>query len=263
MKKRLVVIADGHSGHEYGLTPPSWWVRADAKHTRVSKAGIFQRQLWKFYTRSIDSLKPIDILIVPGDCIEGKGEESGGVELITSDRNEQVRMAKEAIDYAEAKIVRLIYGTRRHTGKDEDFESILKDTVKGKVSIHGHDFINVNGVNIDIKHKVGSSAIPHGRMTPLARARLWNVIWNSERERQPRADILIRAHVHYYTFCGQSSWLGVTVPALTYNSSYGIRSCEGLVDVGIMVFDFDENGGYTWQVILADFPSLKVRPESL
>ncbi len=268
--KRAVIVSDFHCGHEYGLTPPSWWARATAAHRRISKAGTFQRQLWKFYTKAIDAEKPIDILIVNAECIEGKGELTGGIELITTDRLEQVRMAAEAINYAEAPIVRMTFGSRYHVGRNEDFESLLavgaKDRpalVKGEVAIHGHDFININGVNIDIKHKVGSSSIPHGRYTGIARAHLWNVIWNNEHERQPKADILIRSHVHYYGGAFGASWLGLTTPALTYNSEFGIRECEGVVDVGIIVFDFDENGGYTWRAILADFDKLKVRSESL
>jgi hypothetical protein len=265
--KRVAVLADFHSGHEFGLTPPAWWNRRRTNQARVSKAGDFQRKLWAFYSKSIDTLKPIHILIVNGDSIEGKGERSGGMELITSDRNEQVRMAREAIEYAEAPIVRLTYGTRYHTGRDEDFEAALKDQLaasgKCKAEIHGHDFLNVNGVNLDIKHKVGSSSVPYGRTTAISKDRVWNVIWNSEHERQPKADILIRSHVHYHTFAGSSSWLGVTTPALTYNSAFGIRECAGLVDVGFMVFDFDENGGYSWRAILADFDKLKVQPTSL
>ena len=220
--------------------------------------------MWKFYTGAMDSLKPIDILVANGDMIEGKGESSEGVELITPDRHDQVRMAAEAIEYTEARHVRIMYGTRRHVGKEEDFESVLADSLKGMgVTVQGHAFMNVNGVNIDVKHKVGSSVIPHGRFTAIARSRMWNVIWNSEHERQPKADILIRSHVHYFGHAGGASWLGVTTPALTYNSSYGVRECEGLVDVGMIVFDFDEKGNYEWNPILAGFADLKVSPESL
>jgi hypothetical protein len=263
MMKRLVVLADLHSGHEFGLCPPAWWAQVDDSGARRAKAGIFQRQLWSFYTSALDALKPIDIIAVNGDAIEGKGERSGGVELITSDRHEQVAMAKEAIDYAEAPVVRLMFGTRYHTGADEDFEAALRNTVKGKASIHGHDFLDINGRQLDIKHKVGSSSIPHGRMTAIARARLWNVVWNSERERQPRADIIIRSHVHYFGYCGAASWLGMTTPALTYNSAFGIRDCEGLVDVGLLVFDFEDDGSYSWRPILAGFDKLKVQAEAL
>jgi hypothetical protein len=262
-RKRLVVLADLHSGHEFGLCPPAWWAQADKPGSRRAKAGRFQRQLWGFYTRAIDSLKPIDILAVNGDAIEGKGERSGGVELITADRLEQVKMAAESINYAEAPVVRLVHGTRYHTGRDEDFEEALKAIVKGKAAIHGHDFLDINGRKVDLKHKVGSSAIPHGRMTAIARARLWNVVWNSEHERQPRADIIIRSHVHYFGYCGGANWLGMTTPALTYNSAFGIRECEGLVDVGLIVFDFEDDGSYTWRPILAGFDKLTVKAEML
>jgi len=263
-KKRMVVVSDFHSGHEYGLTPPDWWWRDDAGSDRIRKAGRFQRRLWEFYTKAIDSLKPIDILIVNGDAIEGKGERSGGMELITPDRHEQVRMAREIIDYASATVVRLLYGTRYHVGKDEDFESLLRDSIHcTDVQSHEHHFFTVNERGVDVKHKVSSSTVPHGRMTSIARAHLWNVIWNSEHERQPRADIIIRSHVHYHQFCGGTSWLAITTPALCYNSSFGKRDCEGVVDVGLVCFDFDEEGGYTWAPILANFDDLKVQSESI
>jgi hypothetical protein len=258
--KRMVVVADFHSGHEYGLTPPDWHRSGTG---RTAKTGRFERSLWKFYTQAIDNLGPVDILVVNGDCIEGKGESSGGVELITPDRHDQAQMAADAINHAGAKHVRIVYGTRRHVGKDEDFEDVLVDKVKAKdVKIQGHAFFRVNGCGVDFKHKVASSNIPHGRHTAIAREHLWNVMW-AEHQRQPRADILIRSHVHYFDYCGGTNWLGVTTPALTYNSHYGVRECSGLVDVGFLVFDFDSGGGFTWHPILADFAELKVRPESL
>jgi hypothetical protein len=259
--KRMVVVADMHSGHEYGLCGPDWW---RSQNGRTAKTGRFERALWSFYTKAIDALRPIHILGVNGDAIEGKGESSGGVELITPDRHDQVQMAADAINYADAPCVRLIYGTRRHVGKEEDFESVLADKLKAKdVRIQGHAFFRVNGCAIDMKHKVASSAIPHGRFTALARARLWNVMWNAEYEKQPRAGILIRSHTHYFGYAGGPSWLGVTSPALTFNSSYGIRDCEGLVDIGLLVFDFEGDGRYNWWPVLADFSETRVTPEVL
>jgi len=55
----------------------------------------------------------------------------------------------------------------------------------------------------------------------------------------------------------------MTTPALCYNSSYGIRECEGLVDIGMVRFDFSETGGYSWVPILANFEDLKVLSESI
>lgn len=256
--KRVVVLSDLHAGHEFGLCPPRNQRSIDMK------AGRFQRELWQFYTKAIDALRPIDVVLVNGDAIEGKGESSGGVELVTPDRHEQARMAAECIAYIGAPVVRLMFGTKRHTGKEEDFEVSIVDNLKGvDAKIQGHGFLKVNGWCIDIKHKVASSTIPHGRLTGLAKARMWNVNWHAEHERQPKADILIRSHVHYYGYAGGPDWLGITTPALTYHSHFGVRECEGVVHVGFLVFDFNEDGGYTWRPILADFKSLKVRPESL
>ncbi len=256
-KKRVVVAADFHAGHEYGIVPPGTERRSES-----SKMGRFEKALWDFYTTALDSVKPIDVLIVPGDCIEGKGERSGGMELITADRNRQAQMAARAIDYAEAEKVRIFRGTRAHVGKDEDWEDvILKASECKDISISDHDWLECNGQIIDVRHKVGGSTVPHGRHTPIARERLWNLIWNSEGQRQPKASIVLRAHVHYFSFCGASTWLGITCPALCYNSSFGKRECSGVVDVGILVFDFEEDGSYSWRPILADFPALKVRRE--
>lgn len=259
-RKRVVTISDLHCGHEFGLTPPAWQYKNDG-HPRIAKAAKFQRALWSFATEALDDLKPIDVLICNGDAIDGKGDKSGGIEQITTDRLEQCEMAAEFINYAEAKQVRLLYGTRYHVGKDEDFEQVLAERVNG--SIQGHGFFDVNGCIFDVKHKVGSSSIPHGRMTALARARLWNTVWSQEHERQPKANIIQRSHVHYFNYAGGRDWLAMTVPALSYGTSYGIRECEGIVDIGMIVVDIDKAGGWRWNPLLAEFNLMKAPVEFL
>jgi hypothetical protein len=256
-RKRIVILPDPHCGHEYGLAPPHY------QRAATSKTGKFERALWTFWTEGVDALKPIDILICPGDSIEGKGERSGGMELITPDRHEQVRMAAEAIAYAKAPVVRITFGTKYHVGQDEDYESVLVDMLRpADATAQGHGFFRVNGRAIDVKHKSTGSSVPHGRMTPLAKAVMWNKMWAAE-GRQPKGEIFIRAHIHYYAYCGGTDWIAIGCPAMTYNSHFGVRSCEGLVDVGFLYIDIEEDGSFTWQPVLADFAELKVRPESL
>jgi hypothetical protein len=261
--KRVVVIADTHCGHKFGLTPPDWWTDVQSTTDRQQKQISFQRAMWEFYADEIAKLKPIDILIVNGDCIEGKGDRTGGIELVTSDRLEQVRMAAAVINEAEAPTVRITYGTSYHTGKDEDFESSLPEYVKGgDCRVEGHLFLNINGCHFDVKHKIGRSVIPHGRVTPLQRAAVWNAMW-AIRDRQPRADVIIRSHVHYYEKWDNDIFMGIITPALQYNTNYGIRECEGVVNVGFLMFDVRGKGDFTEKCILAKFDALKVRAESL
>lgn len=264
--KRVLLIGDLHCGHHLGLTPPDWWYPPGSSNPRIAKIARFQRELWRFAVDAVKDLRPIDILEVGGDAIDGKGERSGGVELVTSDRVEQCEMAAAFVNLVGAPQVRLVYGTRYHVGRDEDFEQVLVDRISapaGNVKIQGHGFYNVNGCIIDSKHKVGSSSVPHGRMTSLARARLWNQVWSLEHERQPAANIIVRHHVHYFNFCGGRDWVAMTVPALCYGTSFGIRECDGTVDIGMIVLDIDANGGWSWRPILAKFNAMKAHVESL
>jgi len=265
-RKRLVARTDGHSGHLVGLTPPPWWFRDDSEQQK--KIHKIQTELWEFYAKTIDSLKPIDVLMDLGDLIDGKGWRSGGGEQKTLDRLEQCEMAQYSIEYAEAPINLLHFGTRYHTGMSEDFERViakgLLDNPKIKeVHLEGHSFPKINGLQFDAKHKIGGSTIPHGRFTAIAKDKLWNTIWNSRAEQQPKANVLLRGHVHYLSVCQNpaENWLAMTLPALQgYGSSYGVRECSGTVDIGLVVFDIEPDGSYTWWPILAKLPQQKVRP---
>ena len=258
---RALAIADLHSGHRVGLTPPDWHYKGEfAKGGNNSKISKIQRELWGFYAKTIDSLRPIDCLIVNGDAIDGKGKRTGSSEQAVADRNEQCLMAAECINYAKAKKVYMTYGTPYHTGQDEDWEDVVASHVKNLVKIGSQEWIEINGVVFDVKHKVSASSIPHGKMTPLARAKLWNTIWHAEHEQQPNADVLIRSHVHYHCFCGESGWLALTTPALQgFGSKFGARQCEGKVGIGVTVFDIKKNGDYKWDCIEAVLPHTKVR----
>lgn len=246
-KKRIVVISDMHCGHKCGLTPSSWL------YTPPETASISRRRLADFrsmafdkYYSTIKSLKPIDILLVNGDCIDGRGEKSGGTELLTTDRDEQCDMAIELIEMTGSKNIVMTYGTGYHTGSLEDFENRIARDVKAK-KIGGHEWVEANGVIFDVKHKVGASTVPHGRFTSIARENVWNILW-SEREESPRSNVIIRSHVHYHGFCGGPDWLAMTTPALQGpGSKFGTRQCSGTVDFGLVHFDVNPSGSYVWE----------------
>jgi hypothetical protein len=93
---------------------------------------------------------------------------------------------------------------------------------------------------------------------------LWNSLWNIERAGQPNADILIRAHIHEYRFCGNGYWEAVTCPALQgYGSKYGVRRCSGTVDVGFLVYEIEEDGRWNKIVEIAALPYQHITPLKL
>jgi hypothetical protein len=238
--KRVVACGDMHCGHRVGLTPPKYQSQRHGDYYfRV------QKELHSYFKSSIEKIKPIDILIHNGDGIDGKGFRSGGTELIESDRTKQVDMAVENLLLAEAKHYVLTYGTPYHVGKEDDWEGMIATRLKDKgydATIESQAWISVNDVVFDIKHKVGSSTVPYGRSTPQKKEQTWNLIWADIGE-QPRSDIFLRSHVHYFDFSGNATYLAMTLPALQgQGAKFGERQCTGVVDFGFVYFDIYKNG---------------------
>lgn len=243
--KRVVIISDTHCGHRAGLTPPGWWYPQDSGNRERDSNAIQQRQIWAWFKDTVEKLGKVHALFVNGDVVDGKGERSGGTEQLEPDRIKQCDMAVEIINMFHADEIVMTHGTPYHTGKDEDFESIVAGRVGA--TIHGHVWPVINGLTFDLKHKVGGSTIPHGRYTALARDQLWNELW-AVRDGQPMADILIRSHVHYCAWIGSPGKLGLTTPALQgWGSKYGTRQCSGLIDVGFVSFDIGSQEVYSWK----------------
>jgi len=249
--RRVLIASDFHSGHVVGLTMKQWDVTSPLEY--LQKAARMRELIREFYLETIEKLKPIDLLIVPGDCIDGRGERSGGTELLTTDRNVQVKMARDAILAVGAEVVVGAFGTAYHTGDSEDWEGILASMVNaykwGSV-----DSIDVNGLIFNYRHHIGGSQTPIGRHTALAREQIWNLLW-AERGEYPRADIILRAHVHYHVFNGGPGWLAMTTPALQgYGSKFGARRMSGLVDIGLVHFDITSKEDYSWKSHLLRLP---------
>jgi len=251
-EKMVLIVSDFHCGHNVGLTPPEWRLDFKSKNikTKRSKYCKIQGECWNFIKDELKQLGKPDICIANGDLIDGRGEMSGGTELITVDRQEQCDMAVDCLKMFNADRYVLTYGTAYHVGKLEDYENLIAEKISAE-SIGSHEWIDVNGIIFDVKHHIGSSGIPHGRYTAIAKDRLWNTIW-AQHEEQPKSDIIVRSHVHYMAGSFSPDWMGFTTPALqAMGSKYGSRRCSGTVDFGFVVFYVKKNGEYRWESHIA------------
>jgi hypothetical protein len=120
-----------------------------------------------------------------------------------------------------------------------------------------HEWIDAEGVIIDCRHHVSSSIIPHGRYTAMARQALWNSLW-AEREMQPKANIIVRSHRHFYAHCGDMMWLGLSTPALQAWTKFGSSIVEGTNDIGMISIDA-RGGEYSWEAHLLDMRFAKAK----
>ena len=118
----------------------------------------------------------------------------------------------------------------------------------GACHVGNHEWFDAEGVIVDCRHQVSGSSIPHGRYTALARHVLWNGLW-AEREMQPRADIIVRSHRHFYAYCGDFERLAISTPSLQLYTKYGSNIVEGTNDLGLIQIDA-EGGKYQWMAHL-------------
>lgn len=234
---RVLAMSDTHCGHNLGLTPPEWDKSEKVEHYRMRRA------MWDWWKQTAPA-KP-DILILNGDAIDGKGLATGGSEQMYIDWDDQVDIAADIINQLKPGAVYMTHGTGYHTGKDKDYENDVAKAVNA-VRIGGEDDLDIRGTVFNYKHHVGRSGIPHGRATAVLRDSLWNMIW-AERGEYPRADVIIRSHVHYHVYAGDCDILAMTLPSLQgYGTKYGGRRMTGTVDIGFVMFDVYDSR-YEWK----------------
>lgn len=259
---RMVILSDEHCAHLSGLTPPDYQGKfvSDnvAKHNKLTQ---IERELWHFFASEILALqkdKKIDILVNNGDFMDGTGVKSGGTELITADRNHQITMCKSVIDTVNANHNVIIAGTAYHTGEQEDWEETLAKQIKCK--FESHAWLEINKKIFDFKHHIGSSSVPHGRFTPIARDALWARLWGEQALIPRPVHYLIRSHVHYYTSIDDGSMIAMTTPALqAFGTKFGARRCSGIPTVGFVSFDIKTNGTVIMRKHMADIPAQVAR----
>jgi hypothetical protein len=251
----MLIYSDTHHGHDVGLTPTKYNPMYDSDHPKY-ELSKFRQVLYDWTTVEMSKLKPFDIAVGNGDLVDGKGEASGGTEQITTDRAEQIQMAKHFITWIGAKENYLTYGTSYHTGKGEDWEGVLARNMN--IPIQDVLDLEVNGKTFNFRHHNSRSGIPHGRATPILKEVLWNQLEALQGE-YPHADAIIRSHVHYSLQVKHGfDPYGISTPALQgYGSKYGERRVSGTVHYGFIVCDVYDDGEMKWTTKLCQMPARK------
>jgi hypothetical protein len=243
MPKTGVIVSDFHCGHLFGLTPPNYQISLDDDR-QLGKAAEWQRKTWDWYSEQAKAIGHIDRLILNGDAIDGMGSKSGGTELITTDRRRQVQMAKACVEAFDYDAVTIIRGTAYHTGEQEDWEDVLADMLG--THAQDHAWLEYARCVIDIKHHIGSTSIPGNAPPSLGREAIWNLLW-AEKQLQPRANIIIRSHLHTYCYTGQDDWLAIVTPALQGWTKYGGRRMSKTISFGFIYFEITDKGEFLWR----------------
>lgn len=247
--KKIGVFADFHTGHRVGLTNPeavAFEIKSNPKQTRQ------REMLWSWFAENIKKYQPFDYAFFPGDLIEGKGERSGGTELITADREEQCQIAASAIRFISAKKNYITFGTPYHSGVQEDWETYIAKLVDARIENEGH--YDINGLIVAMKHHIGNTSSPVSAVTAMTRAQINQSLWAAH-DQQPHANLIIRAHIHrcYNIGFPPLNFQGWTCPALQgLGSKYGVRQCDGLpVTFGFLIIEVENKTNWYIRPVIA------------
>ena len=228
--KKIVVLSDIHCGHYYGLTPPLW---QDVRHS-------LQRTLWDAYVRIVYEIGKVDLVVLNGDGLEGKGKRNEGLELLTADRFEQADMAYQALSIFDTKKFHLTYGTPYHTGEGENFEEEI--AIRLEAQIESRAALDVNGLFLDIRHFSPGSQTPMGPVTGLQREKIMALL----DDRIDKGGISIRSHIHKFYCVIDHHGAVFTTPCFQTHSEFGAKKCSGDIDLGLLVFTVQDKNNWSW-----------------
>ena len=244
---RILVTSDWHCGHLRGITPPDWQWENKSETAWRKKVCAYQKWAWAELMSYVDEFRPYTHHINLGDCVDGKGQLSGGREHLTVDREEQQKMAIatfKAIRVNKKKTY-MVRGTGYHVGISEEWENGIATAVKAEID--DHMYIEINGVVISAKHFVGGCQSPVSKATSIVKEQLTNDQWQREYKEHPRASIFLRGHVHRTIAVDEPSTLSMIVPGLQWWTGFGAKKCSMPVHFGIVAIDIDKKGNWSWQ----------------
>lgn len=227
--KKIVIVSDPHCGNIAGL----WNVGGNS----------VQRETRDRHGEIVKAWKRPDIIILNGDGIDGPGKRNN-FDIHETDVGLQAGVCAGFMNEFKAKEGFIICGTDYHCAGDTDHERMIGMALEadwdGKV--HWELLLNINGYRMHFRHHHSSSGVKHGRFTAMARTRGW---FETEAffHDAPKVDLLVRSHVHYFTWQEDSFSAGMTTPALQARGSrYGTLRCDGHVDFGAVRLTIDAKG---------------------
>ena len=246
--QRWIWIADLHGGSPVGLTP--------------YPTNEFQQALLKRYDDSIAwyyaNYGQPHVCVVVGDPTEGVDQK---LDIQDHSIISQYQNAAEAIclwNASEEYII--ITGTKVHTHlQHQQLEEILADKIKlvsqdwygttPIVSVRRKLKTRVNSwFEVQARHFISRSVIPHGRFTAPARSQMWEIMNSALRsfnKKEPAkwADLLMFGHAHYYTRTDNGYGETVILPSWkAIGDKFGDEICDGHIDIGCVgTFISDED----------------------
>lgn len=222
--KKIAVVSDLQCGSAFGMLPPDFVSGAGAPVSQNSG----QRYLWSCwddYCGVVEEFKP-DIILSNGDLIDGPQRKQEGSELCLNLLHDQERAAIQCLKVLKSAAPKAKWyftqGTEYHVGRAALHEEHIAEIMGGQryQSIPGSSgilvkevlWLNVEGVIVEASHHIG---VTQGfyRLTQLDKEMQWSAMAaKDDTKGVPKADLLIRSHVHNFQHAEHASKDGLITP---------------------------------------------------
>lgn len=238
--KRIVVVSDLHCGSTAAL-----W-NCGGKQTQTELLARWQDCIAHFGARP-------DILICNGDAIDGHQHKGGDLLENGRELGAQIGAAVGLLRMWRAREYFIVSGSGYHvsdTGDESERDLAVRLESHGERATFTRKLnLLVNGwFRLQCRHHIGSSGIPHGRMTPQMRSKTWGALNAAQTGGKP-PHLSIFSHVHYWTYAEDFSGAVMTTPAWqALGGRYGDERCDGHCDIGAVQITIGgrECNGHAW-----------------
>lgn len=235
-----IIESDIHTGNVYGLANPAC-VRDEYKEVA--------RLLFDWRIQKIGEIGRVDVYINLGEVTDGPGRKSS-IEHYTTDMEAQAEDAAENICMWNCDDYRLCYASKYHTGDGSRTEHMVVDKIKlnhnKRVDIKDMQRLEIDGIKINARHKIGNSGTPQGQASQVAKVATNDILRGVYRD-YPGADLYFRAHTHQFAFAGNDMYAAYNNPAMQWPlGEYGIGIDRPFYTMGFLVLRID-NGQWTVQ----------------
>lgn len=237
---RILVIADTHCGSRLGLTPPEW-IPPDT--------AIVAKPMWTWYEKTVRDIGPVDLAVHVGDVVDGEGKRDD-LEQLTTDTLKQAEIAVQVLEKVKTKKWRFLFGTPFHTVGSYSYEEPVADAFNASIKDtqllvpggYGHKF--------NFRHVVGRSDTAYAQGTQLFKEAVRDQLM-AELEEREAAEVIIRAHVHYYYRVENSQRVAVICPCFQVPASvFGRRCRHFLYDIGMLLIEVSKKDIHIRRIIM-------------
>jgi hypothetical protein len=177
------------------------------------------------------------MLLHLGELTEGPGKKST-LELWTSDMEQQAEAQAELLAMWNCPDYRLCYASKYHSGDESKTDrQVVKDLMLmgRKADIKAIQRLDIMGLKVMGRHKVGASSTPHGKASQLAKASTIDMLRGAYRN-YPGADLYFFAHTHEYAVAGNDMYMAYNNPCQKWPlGEYGINVDRVWYTMGLQV----------------------------